>query len=169
MVRVGLVARTHGHRGHVILNADTDFPEERFAPGSGLYTWRDDRLQALTVTALRMHHGRPIVAFEGIETMTDAEQLAGLELRIPESALMPLPEGRYYEHDLVGCMLVTTGGRELGPVRAVEGGAGVTRLIVGSGRGEIQVPLIESICPVIDVAGKRIVVDPPEGLLDVNA
>jgi 16S rRNA processing protein RimM len=169
MVRVGQIARTHGHRGHVILNADTDFPETRFAPGAAVYTWRGGRLDTLTVSAFRMHQGRPVVGFDGIDTMTDAEQLAGLELRIPESALMPLPEGRYYEHDLIGCVLVTKTGRELGPVRAVEGGAGVTRLIVGSGRGEIQVPLVDAICPVIDIAGKRIVIDPPDGLLDVNA
>jgi 16S rRNA processing protein RimM len=169
MVRVGLIARTHGHRGHVILNADTDFPEERFAPGSGLYTWRDGTLETLTVAALRMHQGRPVVAFEGVDTMTDAERLAGLELRIPESSLMPLPDGSYYEHDLVGCMLVTAEGRELGLVRAVEGGGGVTRLVAGSGRGEIQVPLVDTICPVIDVAAKKIVVTPPEGLLDINA
>lgn len=168
MVRVGQVARTQGHRGHVILNADTDFPEERFAPGAELYAWRDGTLHTMQVASLRMHQGRPVVAFAGVDTMTEAERLAGLELRIPESALMPLPEGSYYEHDLVGCVLVTVDGREIGVVRAVEGGAAGVRLVVGSGREEIQVPLVEPICPLIDIGGRRIVVDPPEGLLDVN-
>jgi 16S rRNA processing protein RimM len=64
---------------------------------------------------------------------------------------------------------VTTSGRELGCVRTIEGGGGLSRLVIGQGRGEIQIPLAEAFCPVIDVAARRIVVDPPEGLLDVNA
>ena len=75
----------------------------------------------------------------------------------------------YYEHDLVGCVLVTRIGRELGTVRAVEGGGGTTRLVAGSGRGEIQVPLVHDICVRIDIEEKRIVIEPPEGLLDLNA
>ena len=54
-------------------------------------------------------------------------------------------------------------------MRTVEGGGGTVRLIAGAGRGEIQVPLVHAICVTIDVVQKRIVIDPPEGLLDVNA
>lgn len=168
MVLVGRIARTFGHRGQVIVNADTDFPEARFAPGALLHARRDGRDVTFTVTASRMHQGRPVLSLEGVDTMTEAESLAGLELRVPESALTALPEGTYYEHDLVGCEVVTTSGVELGPVRAVESTAGPTRLIVGSGRAEIQVPLVEAICLVIDVADRRIVIDPPDGLLEVN-
>ena len=64
---------------------------------------------------------------------------------------------------------MTTDGREVGTVRTIEGGGGMIRLIAGSGRGEIQVPLVHEICVMIDVVHKRIVIDPPEGLLDVNA
>ena len=71
---------------------------------------------------------------------------------MPESALAALPEGTYYEHDLIGCRLVTTDGREVGTVRTVEGGGGMIRLVAGSGRGEIQVPLVHEICVRIDVA-----------------
>lgn len=169
MVLVGHVARTFGHRGQVFVNAYTDFPEARFAPGAVLHTRRDGQDAVLTIAAMRMHQGRPVVAFEDVATMTDAEALAGLELRVPESALAALPPGAYYEHDLVGCAVVTTSGRELGTVRAVEGGGGIRRLVVGSGRGEIQIPLVEEICVVIDVPDRRIVIDPPDGLLELNA
>ena len=169
MVLVGWITRTFWHRGQVLVNAQTDFPEARFAVGAVVHARRDGREETLTVTASRMHQGRPVVAFDGVETMTDAEALAGTELRVPESALNALPAGTYWEHELVGCEVVTTSGRELGPVRAVESGDGPTRLVIGSGRGEIQVPLVEAICVVIDIADRRIVVDPPEGLLDVNA
>jgi 16S rRNA processing protein RimM len=169
MVLVGRIARPHGHRGQVIVDPATDFPEERFAAGAILHTLRDGRPGTVTIAAMRIHQGRPVLALEGIETMNEAELLAGLELRVPESELTALPEGTYYEHDLIGCRLVTTDGREVGTVRTIEGGGGMIRLIAGSGRGEIQVPLVHEICVAIDVVHKRIVIDPPEGLLDVNA
>jgi len=169
MVLVGRIARAHGHRGQVIVDAATDFPDERFAAGAVLHTMREGRPDTVTVAAMRMHQGRPVLTLAGVDTMDEAETLAGLELRVPESALAQLPEGTYYEHDLIGCALVTVGGDEVGTVRTVEGGGGMLRLIANGRRGEIQVPLVHEICVQIDVAQKRIVIDPPEGLLDVNA
>ena len=169
LVLVGQVARAHGRFGEVIVNPQTDFPAERFARGSVLHVLRLGREEPLIVSAMRMHQGRPLIAFEGVDTMSEAEALAGAELRVPEHELTPLPEGTYYEHSLVGCEVVTTGGRRIGTVGAVDGSAGGARLIVGSGRDEIQIPLAHDICVSIDVAGRQIVVDPPEGLLDLNS
>jgi 16S rRNA processing protein RimM len=169
LVLVGRIARTHGNRGQVIVNPETDFPEQRFAAGAVLHTRRDGAEGTVRITASRMHQGRPIVSIEGIDTMTDAEGLAGLELRVPESSLAPLPPGTFYHHQLVGCEVSTTAGRVLGPVRKVEGGAGTARLVIGEGRGEVQIPLVDALCVAIDVGARRIVVDPPEGLLDLNA
>jgi 16S rRNA processing protein RimM len=169
MVLVGRIARAHGHRGQVIVDPATDFPDERFAAGAVLHTMRDGQPGTVTIGAMRIHQGRPVLTVEGIDTMDAAEKLAGVELRVPASALVPLPDRTFYEHDLIGCTLVTLGGREVGTVRAVEGGGGVMRLIAGTGRDEIQVPFVHEICVTIDVAQKRIVIDPPEGLLDVNA
>jgi 16S rRNA processing protein RimM len=169
MVLVGQVARAHGRFGEVIVNPQTDYPGERFAPGAVLHTRRQGQDERLTVSAMRLHQGRPLVAFDGIATMTDAEALAGAELRVPENELTPLPEGTYYEHALIGCEVITVGGREVGVVRSVEGSAGGARLVVGSGPGEVQIPLAHDICVQIDIAGRRITVDPPEGLLELNA
>ncbi len=169
MVLVGTIARTQGHRGQVIVNPLTDFPEQRFAVGSVLHTRGQEGEFTLRVTAMRVHQGRPVVSVEGIESMTAAESLAGLELRVPESDLARLPAGSYYEHELVGCEVVTAGGKTLGRVRAVEGGSGVSRLVVGEGRAEVQIPLVEPFCPVIDVRARRIIVDPPDGLIELNA
>lgn len=169
MVVVGQIARPHGRFGRVLVNASTDFPEARFAPGSTLHVRRAGRDEQLTVTGMQMHLGRPLLAFEGVSTIDDAETLSGAELRIPEADLAPLPAGRYYEHALVGCEVVTAAGRPLGVVRTIEGTASSARLIIGEGRGEIQIPLAEEICVEIDVARRRIVVEPPDGLIDLNA
>jgi 16S rRNA processing protein RimM len=168
MAVVGRIARAHGIRGQVIVNLETDFPEARFRPGATLFAERGGALTPLTLTTVRFQNGRPVIGVQGVETMNEAEQLAGLELRVPVEALAPLPEGTFYHHDLVGCRVVTKDGREVGMVEGVEGTFGGSRLIVAGGTGEILIPLARDICPTIDIAGKRIVVDPPEGLLDLN-
>jgi 16S rRNA processing protein RimM len=125
-------------------------------------------VQQLRVTTMRVHKGRPIIGIEGVETMNDAEELAGLELRVPPGELEPLPAGMYYRHDLVGCRVETTAGEAVGEVRAVEGDMGTSRLVVRSADGEVLIPLAQAICVDIDIAARQIVIDPPEGLLDVN-
>src|SRR6266496_3101424 len=79
MALVGRIARAHGIRGQVIVNLDTDFPETRFTPGATLFTERGP----MTLTTVRFQNGRPVIGIEGVETMNDAEALAGLELRVP--------------------------------------------------------------------------------------
>lgn len=168
-ILVGVVARPHGNRGQVIVNSETDFPEERFQAGAKLRTRRKDGAeQVLEVTSMRMHQGRPILGLSGFESIDDAEPLAGVELRIdPEEAGGTLPAGEYYRRDLIGCAVVTEGGETIGRVTAVDGERTASRLVVTGGRGEVLIPLAEEICSV-DLAGKRITVRPPEGLLDLN-
>jgi len=168
MVVVGRVARPHGLRGHVIVNPETDFVDERFRPGADVWIRPAGGERRLTIVAARVQGGRPVVAFDGLSRLEDVEELSGLELRIPEAALQPLEPGRYYEHQLVGCMVETRDGAAVGPVVRVEGGAGGSRLVVDGRRGEILIPLAVDICAEIDVAARRIRIDPPEGLLELN-
>jgi 16S rRNA processing protein RimM len=169
MALVGRVARAHGIRGQVIVNPETDFPEDRFRPGAELFIERGGRIERLKVTSARFHGARPVIGFEGVETMNDAGTLAGLELRVPVDALTALPAGTFYRHDLVGCVVETRDGRRVGPVTGVEGSMTGSRLVVEGAAGEVLVPLVAAICTVVDPAAKRIVIDPPEGLLEANA
>jgi 16S rRNA processing protein RimM len=169
-ILVGVVARTHGNRGEVVVNAETDFPEERFRAGAQLMTRRKDgRPGTLQVAAMRMHQGRPVIQFAGVASMNDAELLAGLELRVPDDRGGDdrLDEGEYYHRDLIGCEVVTDGGEAVGQVTAVEGDRSAARLVVRSRRNEVLIPLADEICTV-DVAAKRITVRPPAGLLELN-
>jgi 16S rRNA processing protein RimM len=168
MAVVGRIARAHGNRGQVIVNLETDFPAQRFQPGAELFVERGGKIGALRIAGVRFQHERPVIAFEGVETMDDAEELAGLELRVPAESLMPLPGGTYYHHDLVGCVVETRDARRIGTVREVESGAGGSRLVVEGGRGEILIPMAAEICVDVDVAAKRIVVAVPDGLLELN-
>ena len=169
-ILVGVIARTHGNRGEVIVNPETDFPEERFYEGAELMTRRKDgSLATMEVVTVRMHQGRPVILFKGIASMNDAELLAGLELRIveDESDAELLEEGEYFHRDLIGCAVVTEGGDAIGEVVAVQGEGGQSRLVVRSRRNEVLIPLVDDICTV-DLQAKRITVRPPEGLLEVN-
>src|SRR5262245_51745700 len=123
MVLVGFVARSHGNRGEVILNSETDFPEQRFRVGAVLHARRGDGpVEELAVTSVRFQQGRPIVGFLGFGSIGEAERLAGYELRVPEAEQGPLPEGTYYHHQLIGCEVETRSGERVGRVVAVQGG-----------------------------------------------
>jgi 16S rRNA processing protein RimM len=122
----------------------------------------------MTVSGSRTIGGRLVVGFAEVERIEDAELLAGTELRIPESALRPLQAGQYYQHQLAGCVVQTTSGEPVGTVSRIEGGFGGSRLVVAGERGEVLVPFVTPICREVDVVGRRIVIDPPEGLLDLN-
>ncbi len=168
MALVGRIARAHGIRGQVIVNPDTDFPDERFQQGAEVFVQRNGRVEPLTITSARFHRDRPVIGIDGVETMTDAEQLAGLELRVPVERLAALPADTFYRHDLIGCRVETRDGRKVGIVRDVEGTMAGSRLVVDGSSGEVLIPMVAPICTEIDLAGKRIVIDPPAGLIEAN-
>jgi 16S rRNA processing protein RimM len=169
MALVGRVARAHGIRGQVIVNADSDFLEERFHPGAELFMKRaNGAMEVVTLTTVRFHKERPVIGIRGVDDMNAAIALAGAELRVPIERLAELPEGTFYRHDLVGCRVETGDGAVVGTVADVEGSLTKSRLVVKTERGEVLIPLAVEICTTIDPSGKRIVIDPPAGLLEVN-
>lgn len=168
MVLVGRIARPHGLRGHVAVTPETDFVAERFRPGATVWTRWAGRDEQLTIASARVQNGRPVIGFEGLSDIDAVARLAGLELRVPEASLQPLEPGRYYEHRLVGCAVETREGAGVGTVVRVERGAGGSCLVVLGLRGEILVPLAVDICIAVDVDGRTIRIDPPEGLLELN-
>jgi 16S rRNA processing protein RimM len=175
MVLVGRIVRPHGLRGDVLVAAETDFPDVRFAEGAALFGQRDGTLVALEVDRSRVHAGKLLVGFRGLERLEDVEGL-GRDLRIPESALMPLPDGEYYWYQYVGAPVQTEAGEPVGTVVRVEPTGGSGMLVVqrsdaaagpvGRSDDEIQIPLTPSMCPVL--RPDLIVVRPPEGLLELN-
>ena len=169
LVLVGRIARTHGLRGDVIVDPETDFLEERFAPGASLLMRQPDGgLRTLRIVAARFQKGRPIVAFEGMTSIEQAEALGRTELWIEGATRAALPPGEFYHDALIGCRVETTRGEVVGTVSRIDGSRGAAILVIPRGGTEVLVPLAEAICPVIDPAARRIVIDPPEGLLELN-
>jgi len=178
-VTVARVLRPHGRRGEVAAEILTDFPERlKQLTHAELYDEKKSSQRSVAIRSCWLSQsrgGQAIFHFEGSDSISDAEKLAGLEIRIPFSERTPLPAGSYYVTDLIGCE-VRERGREndaaLGVVRDVqftgEDVAGTPLLAVDSAGGEVLIPLAKEICVNVDVAERRIDVILPEGLLDLN-
>lgn len=167
MITVGRIIRPHHNKGHVVVMPETDFPRERFEVGSVLYRERDGRVEPIVVSANREREGRWVVGFEGIETINDAETLRGIDLRVPAADVKPLGDGAFYVFNLVGCMVRTIGGQDVGPVARVDLTTGVAMLVI-EGDGEVLVPFTQAICTRIDPGARLIEIDPPPGLIELN-
>jgi 16S rRNA processing protein RimM len=169
LVAIGRLTRSHGLRGELVVEPLTDHPE-RFQRLRRVYAvGRDKQCRELVVERCREHQGRPLLKFEGVDGIDAARALAGREIRLPEHELMPLPEGAFYAYRMVGLTVWTAGERFLGRVEAVMQTGGPDLLVVRDQRGdEVLVPLSEEICRV-DLEARRIDLDPPEGLLTLNA
>jgi 16S rRNA processing protein RimM len=112
-----------------------------------------------------MHGDQLILKFKGVDTISDAEKLAGADVAIPFEQRAALIDDEVYQSDLIGCEVVDTTGRPLGTVTDFEETGGTPLLQVGP---DLLIPFAKSICVTIDPANKRIVVHLPDGLLDLN-
>jgi len=169
---VGRILRPHGLRGELSVEVRTDDPEQRFAVGSVLGT---DPAAAgpLTVTASRWHSGRLLITFAGVADRTDAESLRGAWLTI-DAGDVPSPDDpdEFHDHQLTGLTVVTVTGELVGTVTDVlhHGQAllAVTPAEGTSRRAEVLVPFVAAIAVDVDLAARRLVIDPPPGLLDLG-
>ena len=166
-VVVGRIGRPHGVRGEVTVEVRTDDPDLRFAPGAVLRTEPADR-GPLTVAGRRWNGQVLLLLIDGIDSREAAEELRNTELHVPVAELPELEDPDvFYDHQLVGLSARLPDGTELGTVGAVRHeGADllVVRRVEG---GELLVPFVTAIVPTVDVPGGVVVVDPPEGLLDL--
>jgi len=111
-----------------------------------------------------MHGDHLIFKFKGVDSISDAEKLAGAEVAIPFEQRATLAEDEVYESDLIGCEVFDTTGRSFGLVTDFEETGGTPLLHIG----DLLIPFARSICVQIDPDNNRIVIDPPDGLLDLN-
>ena len=174
LAAIARIVKSQGRRGEVAAELLTDFPDrfqdlrEAFLENSA----GDPR--PVRIESAWPHKGRVVLKFVGVDSIDQAEALRGLHLLIPKSQRTPLPSHSYYISELIGCRVMTCeNGREqnIGTVTGVEGSGEAQRLEVErqeSEGDELLIPLVQEICTSIDIAAKRIVINPPEDLLNLN-
>ncbi|MFY9821911.1 MAG: ribosome maturation factor RimM [Thermoanaerobaculia bacterium] len=171
-ITVGRVLRPLGVRGEVVVEVLSDVPQ-RFAPGSRLLGVREGKPAVpVEVATSRPHKSGAVVRFAGSEDRDQAGELRDLWLEIPRSQVPPAEPGTYYHYELLGC-LCRVSGEELGRVaEVVEDGGGLLLIIEGESEGEgrrIPVPFVREFLREVDVAGARIDLELPPGLVETCA
>jgi len=184
---VGHIGKPHGIRGEVLVTVRTDEPEERFVAGAVFTTEvpRDRRVSTgpaapvpgveykvpdqLLLESLRWHQGRVIAQFEGVPDRNTAEALRGVLLQVDSSTLTaPDDPDEFHDHQLVGLSVVSVDGATLGTVARIDHAASSDLIVLAKpDGGTALIPFVSAMVPTVDVAGGRVVVDLPEGLLDL--
>ena len=169
-VTVGRIGRPHGVRGAVVVGVRTDEPELRFARGSRLDT-DPVGVGPLTVAGFRWHSGELLVRFAEIGDRTAAAELVGTWLLVDSAALAALDDpDEFRDGDLVGLRVRTVDGTAVGTVTDVLHHGQDILVIdpVGARADQILIPFVKAIVPEVDIAGGVLVIDPPEGLLNLQ-
>jgi 16S rRNA processing protein RimM len=171
-VVVGRIGRPHGVRGLATVEVRTDDPDLRFAPGAVLLTDPPER-GPLTVVDKRWHSGTLLLQLaapsgEVYDVRESVDTLRNTLLLVPVAELPPIEEpDSYYDHQLVGLTVRLPDDSVVGEVTAVQHEAQDLLVVRRPEGGDALIPFVSAIVPTVDVAGGFLVVDPPEGLLDL--
>ena len=173
---VARIGRPHGIRGEVTVQLHTDDPVVRFAVGTVLPTRAPKGTgvpRTLTIAGARDHNGTWLLQFEEIPDRTGAEGLRGTRLLTPEGEeelLEPDSGGdAWYEEQLVGLLAELPDGTAIGEVAGLDIGPGQDRLVLTlEGGRTAYIPFVTALVPTVDLPGRRVVIDPPAGLLDLD-
>jgi 16S rRNA processing protein RimM len=170
---VAIFARPWGNRGALIADATTDRPERLAQLGTAFVLGPDPEAQPqrVEIESVQFHKQRVIVKLRGVDSISQAEALRGAELCVPIAERPKAPEGEYYIADLFGCEVIERiTGRRLGIVSGwlETGGAPLLEVSVPQGGEPLLVPFARSICVEIAPEQRRIVVELPEGLEELN-
>lgn len=167
LIVIARAVRTHGLKGEIVAELLTDFPE-RFEDLDELILVSPAKERSeVQLEDYWFQKDRVVLKLAGCDDIDQAKALVGYDFAVPESERVPLGEDEFYDWELEGCT-VMAGDKNIGQVRSVMRTGATEILVIGDADGKEQmVPLAESIVVKIDPAGKTIVVDPPEGLLDL--
>jgi len=160
---IGKILAPWGNKGELKVEVITDFPK-RFASSSTVYV----NHQPLTVENCRWHKGNAIIKFKTVDSPGAAQKLKGQTVEIPRGQLEPLPEGQYYHFQIIGLEVWTTRGEQLGRVTEILASQSNDIYIVHGNRGEILIPAIADVIKSIDLNQGRLIIEPIEGLLNLN-
>jgi 16S rRNA processing protein RimM len=170
------LVRPQGRHGELLADILTDFAS-RFSERRdlALLDAEGKLLRSVVLEKHWLHKDRVVLKFSGIDTISDAESLRGLDVAIPREQRAPLDEDSVYISDLVGCRVIDLGGiepRDVGEIISVDRETTSTPLLIleSSERGEeLLIPFARAYLRTVDIAHKQVAMSLPEGLLDINS
>jgi len=165
LVAIARIARPRGVRGELVAEVLTDFPDRFHGLKDATAVLPNGRRRELKIENAWFQNDRIVMKFAGIDSIEAADELREADICVPESDAVALEEGEFFDWQLEGCTAVTVDGVTLGTVKELMRTGG-TEVLVVEGDREYLVPFAESICTEVDIENKRILVDPPEGLLE---
>ncbi|MCR4398390.1 MAG: ribosome maturation factor RimM [Firmicutes bacterium] len=171
LIAIAYILGPYGTRGHVKIQSLTDAPR-RFVPGLEVvvdppHAGSEVPSRCRIEGVLERDRG-PAVKLSGVDDRDAAEALRGKYLKVEKSAVAPLPEGRHYVFEIIGLDVYSTGGELLGRVSDVlrTGANDVYVVTPRAGRKEILIPALKTVVKAIDLESRKMVVEPPEGLIE---
>lgn len=168
LIIVARAVRTRGLKGELVAELLTDFPE-RFETLERLFgiALNGERNQ-FEIENYWFQNERVVLKFSGYDDIETAKRLVGCEFGVPETDRVTLADDEFYDWELEGCLVEDQGGTVIGKVREILRTGGVELLIVENDQHhDHMIPMAATIVTKIDVAGKKILVDPPAGLLEL--
>ena len=167
LIVIARAVRTHGLKGEIVAELLTDFPERFEDVEEVIVVAPSAARSAVKIENFWFQKDRVVLKLAGYDDVDRAKTLVGSEFAVPESDRVPLEADEFYDWELEGCT-VKVGDKNIGTVRSVMRTGGAEILVISDERGREQlVPLAESIVVEINPEAKTIVVDPPEGLLEL--
>jgi len=167
-IALGIIRKAHGVRGEASVESWSDSPE-RFTEISSatLVSPGESSTRDAAIEAVRLHAGRALVKFAGIDSPEDVQLLQNWTVEIPSEDARKLDEDEYFLHDLVGLTLIDAEGTSRGKVVEIEETGGGLLLVVEGPKGRFDVPFAAEICTKVDLDAKTIAVNLPEGIEDL--
>jgi len=167
-VVIAEVLRERGNVGEVLARSVSDVPGRIESLREAQLRLPDGSDQAVMIEAVWLHNQNWVLKFAGVDSIDAAKRLRGADLWVPRAERGALPEGEYFQSDLIGCrVLDKKDGRVLGVVEGFEEYGGPLLLEVKAEAGEVLIPFVPAICVGVDLTERLISVDLPEGLLDL--
>ena len=168
LVVIGAITRTHGLAGEVRVTPMTDDPA-RFGGVRECVLWdaAHERREQYRITAVRPQGTAILLTFAGCDSAEAAAALVGRLVALPAEEALPLAPGHFYPWQLEGCRVVTEDGREVGRVTGIERSSAQDLWVVTDEARQHLIPAVPEIVSEVDLAARRVVIRPPEGLLDL--
>ncbi len=163
---VARITGAHGIGGFFRIELLTDDPERLKRLREVYIGLEANEAVPLMVEAVRMLHRSVVIKVKTIDDRTAAEALRNNFIFVAQKDLTKPGRGRWFVHDIIGCAVVTTDGRDVGAVADVMKSAAQDIWVVRSGVKEYLIPAVAEFIAEVDIARRRIVVRPIEGLLD---